>query len=285
MSDAELKEIEPPPGEAQSELEVELLLEAIYGRYHYDFRRYARASLRRRLAQAVIRLGCRTVSGLQEKILHHPESFAALLQHLTVPVSEMFRDPPYFLEIRSAVLPLLATYPSLKIWVAGCSTGEEAYSLAIALAEEGLLERSLVYATDINGESLRRAEAGIFPLERVRGFSESHRQAGGKRALSEYYHAAHGAVRMDPALRRRITFSDHDLATDGVFSEVQLVSCRNVLIYFDRQLQERALGLFADALCSRGFLGLGPNESLRFSALRERFEPFRAPVKIFRRTT
>jgi chemotaxis protein methyltransferase CheR len=268
---------------AATELEMELLLEAIYSRYHYDFRRYARASLRRRLGQAVVRLGCATISGLQEKILHEPETFGALLQFLTVPVSDMFRDPEYFRAIRDGLAPVLATYPSLKVWVAGCSTGEEAYSLAILLEEEGLLSRTVLYATDINAESLRRAEAGIFALDRLRTFTENHRRAGGKRSLSEYYHAAHGAARMDPALRRHITFSDHDLATDGVFSEVQLVSCRNVLIYFGRELQERALGLFADALCPRGFLGLGPNETLRFSAQRDVFSEVHKDMKLYRK--
>ena len=259
-----------------TELELVLLLDAIYARYHYDFRQYARASLRRRVAQALVRTECATVSALQERILHEPESFAILLQYLTVQVSDMFRDPEYFLALRNHVLPVLATYPSLKIWIAGCSTGEEAYSFAILLKEERLLDRTILYATDINAEGLRSAEAGIYALDRVRQFTENHRRAGGLGSLSDHYHAAHGSAVMDPALRNAITFSDHSLATDNVFAEVQLISCRNVLIYFDRQLQERALKLFAASLCRRGYLGLGMKETLRFSVLVRRDSQWRS---------
>jgi chemotaxis protein methyltransferase CheR len=268
---------------AAPELEVRLLLEAIYHTYHYDFRQYAGASLKRRLVQAMIALHCDSISGLQEKLLHDPGIFSRLLEYLTVQVSDLFRDPEFFLALRQQVLPMLATYPSLKIWVAGCSTGEEAYSFAILLAEEGLLERSLIYATDINGESLRKAQSGIYALERLKQFTLNHRAAGGHGSLSDYYHASGEAAIMSPALRKRITFADHSLATDSSFSEVQLVSCRNVLIYFDRELRDRALGICAEALCHRGFLCLGTKESLRFSAQAHRFEEFRADAKIYRR--
>src|SRR5688572_8700037 len=231
---------------AIAELEVRLLLEAIFDRYHYDFRSYAMASLKRRLSQACDSLGVATVSGLQERVLHEPESFSMLLQYLTVQVSDMFRDPDFFLALRKKVLPLLATWPSIKIWCAGCSTGEEAYSLAILLQEEGLLDRTIVYATDINAQSLRSAATGVYALDRLREFSENHRRSGGINSLSDYYHASGDAAIMDPALRRKITFSDHSLATDNVFSEMHLVTCRNVLIYFDHALRERALKLFAD---------------------------------------
>nr|WP_289623769.1 protein-glutamate O-methyltransferase CheR [Paracidovorax valerianellae] len=243
-----------------------MLVEAIYRRYHYDFRGYAQASLKRRLQTALTRFNCRTVSQLQHLVLHDPEVFPAMLEYLTVQVSEMFRDPTYFRALRETVVPVLRTYPSLKIWVAGCSTGEEVYSLAILLREEGLLERTLIYATDINANALQKAEAGIYAIERVPSFTENHARSGGKTSLSEHYTAAYGRVVLDKSLRRHIVFSDHSLATDSVFAEVQLVSCRNVLIYFDRDLQNRALGLFSDALCRKGFLGLGSKESLRFSA-------------------
>jgi chemotaxis protein methyltransferase CheR len=269
--------------DAEVDLEVRLLLEAIFDRYHSDFRQYAQASLRRRLAQARSRLGVTTLSGLQERVLHEPESFATLLQYLTVQVSDMFRDPEFFLAIRRQVVPILATYPSVKVWCAGCSTGEEAYSLAILLHEEGLLDRSIIYATDINAAALRLATSGVYALERLRGFTENHRRSGGATSLSDYYHASGASAIMDAALRRKITFSDHSLATDHVFAEVHLVTCRNVLIYFDHALQTRALRLFAESLVPRGFLGLGSKESLRFSPAAEYFYEFRMPERLYRK--
>jgi chemotaxis protein methyltransferase CheR len=276
-----------------ADLEVRLLLEAIFDRYHYDFREYAMASLKRRLVQACDKLGVATLSGLQERVLHEPESFSILLQYLTVQVSDMFRDPEFFLALRRQVLPMLATYPSIKVWCAGCSTGEEAYSLALLLHEEGLLDRSIIYATDINAQALREASAGVYPLARLRGFTENHRRSGARTSLSDYYHSSSGSSAgsssndsaiFDQALRRRITFSDHSLATDHVFSEVHLITCRNVLIYFDHTLQARALRLFAEALVSRGFLGLGSKESLRFTPAAEFFSEFSMPERIYRKT-
>jgi chemotaxis protein methyltransferase CheR len=242
------------------------------------------ASLKRRLGQACEKLHVGTLSGLQEKVLHEPESFSTLLQYLTVQVSDMFRDPEFFAALRTKVLPILATYPSIKVWVAGCSAGEEAYSVAILLQEAGLLDRSIVYATDINAQALRLAQNGVFELARLKGFTENHRRSGGTTSLSDYYHASGESAIMDTALRRKITFSDHSLATDNVFSEVHLVTCRNVLIYFDHVLQNRALKLFGDALVSRGFLGLGSKESLRFTDAAGRFTEFSASERLYRKT-
>jgi chemotaxis protein methyltransferase CheR len=266
-----------------TDLEIRLLLEAIYQRYHYDFRQYAIASVRRRLLQALSGLQCESISGLQERILHDRLVFPRLLAYLTIQVTELFRDPEFFLALRQHVVPILATYPSLKLWIAGCSTGEEAYSFAILLAEEGLLDRTLIYATDINDDSLRRAQAGIYSLDRLQQFIRNYRAAGGHGSLSDFYHADADNAVMAPQLRRRITFADHSLATDSIFSEVQLVSCRNVLIYFDRELQDRAVGLFAEALCPRGFLCLGTKESIRFSTQAGRFEDMGTAQKVFRR--
>ncbi|HEV2703451.1 MAG TPA: protein-glutamate O-methyltransferase CheR [Steroidobacteraceae bacterium] len=267
----------------RSEIEYRLLIDAIYQMYHYDFRGYAQASLKRRLRTAMLRLECQTLSQLQDRLLSQPETFAALLNYMTVPVSEMFRDPAYFRAVREQVVPLLRTYPSLKIWVAGCSTGEEVYSLAILLREEGLLERTLIYATDINPQTLQKAEAGVFEIERIPGFTDNHQRSGARSSLSDYYVAAYGRAVFDKTLRRRIVFSDHSLATDSVFAEVQLVSCRNVLIYFNRELQDRALRLFRDALCRKGFLGVGSKESLRFSAEASSFAEFVPEQRIYRR--
>jgi chemotaxis protein methyltransferase CheR len=265
------------------DIELPLLLEALYRKYHYDFRGYALASLKRRLTQAMDRFSCDTLSQLQDRVLHEPALFPVLLDFLTVQVSEMFRDPPYFRALREKVVPLLRTYPSLKVWVAGCSTGEEVYSLAILLQEEGLLERSLIYATDINASALERAQAGIYDATRIGGFTENHRKSGARTSLSDYYTAAYGKAVFDKALKTNIVFADHSLSTDSAFSEVQLVSCRNVLIYFDRQLQDRVLGLFRDSLCRKGFLGLGAKESLRFSAHSYAFSEFVPGNRIFRK--
>ena len=260
------------PAEASvNDVELKLLVEAIYHAYHYDFRRYARASLRRRLHAAMVRFDCQTLSQLQGRLLHESDVFAELLEYLTVQVSDMFRDPSYFRALREKVVPLLRTYPSLKIWIAGCSSGEEAYSMAILLREEGLLDRSLIYATDINPNALRRAEAGIYDAAKVADFTRNHHLSGGRSSLSDYYSAAYDRVIFDKNLRRNIVFSDHSLATDSVFAEMQLVSCRNVLIYFDRELQSRALDLFHESLCRKGFLGIGLRESLRFSSHADSF--------------
>jgi chemotaxis protein methyltransferase CheR len=248
-----------------NDIEVRLLLEAIFLRYHYDFRSYSMASLKRRVAAAQVKMSCPTVSGLQEKILHHPEALGALLQFLTVQVSDMFRDPAFFKVFRERVVPELETYPSIKLWIAGCSSGEEVYSMAITLAETGLLDRSIIYATDINPEALAKAEAGVYPIDRIQSFTENYRRAGGTRSLADYYTAAYGNAAFSRALRARVVFSDHSLATDHVFAEMQVVSCRNVLIYFEKALQDRAVSLFRDSLCRRGFLGLGSRETLQFS--------------------
>lgn len=265
------------------DIELPLLIEAIYVKYHYDFRQYARASLKRRLTAALSHFDCPTLSQLQDKVLRNPTMFPQLLDYLTVPVSEMFRDPSYFRSLREHVVPILRTYPSLKIWVAGCSTGEEVYSLAILLREEGLLSRTLIYATDINPNSLQKAQAGIYDLARVAGFTENHRKSGARSSLSDYYTAAYGGVMLDKSLRQHIVFSDHSLATDSVFAEVHLVSCRNVLIYFDRELQDRAVGLFREALVRKGFLGIGSKESLRFGSHADAFEELVRDDRIYRR--
>ena len=265
------------------DIEQRLLIDAIYYKYHFDFRGYAQASLKRRLQAALIHFGCKTVSQLQDRVLHDREAFPALLEYLTVQVSEMFRDPSYFRSMREQVVPLLRTYPSLKIWVAGCSAGEEVYSLAVLLREEGLLERSLIYATDINPAALKKAEAGVYDIARMPASTENHARSGARSSLSDHYSAAYGRVVFDKSLRRHMVFSDHSLATDSVFSEVQLVSCRNVLIYFDRDLQDRALGLFKDALCRKGFLGLGSKESLLFSAHASSFEDFVLKDRIYQK--
>ncbi|CUS35025.1 CheR family methyltransferase [Candidatus Nitrospira nitrificans] len=269
--------------EKTDDLEAQLLLEALYQAYEYDFRGYAKPSITRRLAQARSHLGCRSYSELQDKLLHDPAVLPRLLGFLTVQVSEMFRDPGYFRALRQEVVPHLKTYPSLKVWVAGCGAGEELYSLAILFREEGLEDRTIFYATDVDADALRKAEAGVYGVDRLALFTTNHRRSGAKGSLSEYYHADSRAAVFDKTLRKRTVFANHSLVSDAVFAEVHLISCRNVLIYFGRPLQHRAVGLFRDALARRGFLGLGDKESLRFIGQHEVFEPFVAKERIYRK--
>lgn len=265
------------------EIEAELLIEAIYRQYHYDFRGYSRSSLHRRLARAQQRFECESLSHLQYRLLREPAVFEDLMGFLTIQVSEMFRDPGYFRALREKVIPHLRTYPSLKVWIAGCANGEEFYSLAILFREEGLEDRTIFYCTDISPAALQKAEAGIFELDRIRQYTENHRLAGGKCSLSDYYTAAYGAAVFDKSLRRRAVFAEHNLASDHIFTEAQLVSSRNVLIYFERALQDRSLELFGGSLVHGGFLGLGSKESLRFSRYSNGFDDFDVNEKIYRR--
>lgn len=265
------------------DIEIRLLLEALFLKYHYDFRNYAMASIKRRLTQARQQFGFATFSAMQDQLLHDPAMLPRLLSYLTIQVSEMFRDPAYFKAIREQVVPHLRTYPSLKVWIAGCSEGEELYSLVILFREEGLEDRTIFYATDINHQALEAAEAGVYPLERIQLFTENHRKSGGRSSLSDYYQAAYGRASFDRSLRRNVVFSDHSLVSDAVFGEMNLISCRNVMIYFDRKLQDRAIGLFRDSLSRKGFLGIGSKESLRFSRHSAAFADFVREEKIYQR--
>ena len=263
--------------------ELASLLDTVYHLYHHDFRGYAEASLRRRLSSALVQLRCASLAALRERLLGDPAMFTELLRFLTVQVSDMFRDPIYFRALRDHVVPYLQTYASLKVWVAGCATGEEAYSLAIVLHEAGLLDRTQIYATDIHADSLRIAEAGVYATERVARFSENYRLAGGRGSLADYYAAAYDGTVLDRRLRRSIVFADHSLATDSAFAEMQLVSCRNVLIYFERTLQDRAVDVLRASLCRRGFLGLGLKETLRFTRHAAAFTELVPDARIYQR--
>jgi len=271
-----------PSAETES-IEMRLLMEAIFQKYHYDFRDYSEASLKRRLVQARDRFDCASFSALQERVLHEPAMLPQLLGYLTVQVSEMFRDPSFFQTLRQEVVPHLRTYPSLKVWIAGCSAGEELYSLAILFREEGLEEPTIFYATDINTDALRKAEAGVYDLDRIPLFTANHRSSGGKSSLSNYYTAAYGGAVFDKSLRKRAVFSDHSLVSDAVFAEAHLVCCRNVMIYFNRDLQDRAIGLFKDSLVRKGFLGIGSKESLHFSAHAADFTEFARNDRIYQK--
>ncbi len=268
---------------AHEAIELDLLLQAIHRHHHYDFRGYSRASLQRRVDRAMRRFGLDSLSQLQHHILREPKVFNELMGFLTIQVSELFRDPHYYKALREHVVPHLRTWPSLKVWIAGCANGEEFYSLAILFREEGLEDRTIFYCTDISPAALEKAEAGIYDVERIPQFTENHRRSGGKSSLSDYYTAAYGAAVFDKSLRRRAVFAEHNLASDEVFSEMQLISSRNVLIYFDRDLQDRAIGLFGDSLVRGGFLGLGSKETLRFSSQSAAFDDFDEREKLYRR--
>ncbi len=265
------------------DIEIDLLLEAMVRRYGYDFRNYARASIERRIHQAMTDLKCENVSALTARIMWDPAFFQKLIGHFSITVTEMFRDPEFYTVLREKVLPYLATYPFIKIWHAGCATGEEAYSLAVMLAEEGLLERSTIYATDFNEDALESSREGIYPLDRMKKYSDNYKKSGGKGALSEYYHAQYDSVIMDQKLRESITFSRHNLTVDQVFGEMNLILCRNVLIYFNRTLQGQVLDLFNESLVNSGFLCLGSRESLQFSSIAKEFTKFDGKRKIYRK--
>jgi chemotaxis protein methyltransferase CheR len=265
-------------------LEIRLLLEAIVAHYGYDFRDYAAASIRRRIWKRIHAEGLGSVSGLQEKILHDPECFGRLLGDLTVHVTDFFRDPGFYRAFRTTVVPLLRTYPIVRIWHAGCASGEEVYSMAILLHEEGLYERSRLYATDIAEQVLERAEAGIFPLKTMKRFTQNHFNAGGKAPFSTYYTAKYHNAIFKPFLKEKMLFARHNLAVDSSFNEFNAVICRNVMIYFNRTLQARAHRLFHQSLCRRGILGLGEKESLIATPHESDYEPLDKENRLYRKT-
>ncbi len=264
-------------------IEIELLLEGIFRQYGFDFRAYAYSSIRRRIWKRITAERLENVSALQERVLHDPRMMERLLLDLSVNVTAMFRDPGFYAAFREEVIPLLRTYPFIRIWHAGCSTGEEVYSMAILLQEEGLYDRSRLYATDINEVVLQQAKAGIFPLERMQEYTENYIRAGGKRSFSEYYTAKYDGALFTPSLRQNVVFSQHNLVTDRSFSEFNVVLCRNVLIYFDKTLQKRVHGLFYESLVNFGILCLGSKESLKFSEYEECYEQISKMEKIYRK--
>jgi len=264
-------------------IEIELLLEGIFRHYGFDFRAYAYASIRRRLWKRIEEERLPSMSALQERVLHEPAMMEKLLLDLSINVTAMFRDPSFYVTFRQHVVPLLRTYPFIRIWHAGCSTGEEVYSMAMLLREEGLYDRSRIYATDINEVVLQRAKAGIFPLERMQEYTENYMRAGGKRSFSEYYTAKYGGALFDQSLTKNVVFSQHNLVTDRSFSEFNVVLCRNVLIYFDKTLQSKVHSLFYDSLAMFGVLVLGSKETLRFMSHEECYQQMAPPEKIFRK--
>lgn len=269
--------------EQLEDIEIQLLLEGIYRHYGFDFRDYALASLKRRIWNIVRLEGLTTISSLQEKVLHNPECMERFVFNLSVNVTTMFRDPNFFLIFRNKVVPLLRTYPFIRIWHAGCSTGEEVYSMAIILQEEGLYHRCRLYATDINEMVLRKAKAGIFPLKLMQEYTHNYLLAGGKKSFSEYYTAAYDNAIFTSELKDNIIFSQHNLATDRCFNEFNIILCRNVLIYFNKILQQRVHNLFFESLVRFGVLGLGRQETLKFTPHEKDYEELDRTSKLYRR--
>jgi chemotaxis protein methyltransferase CheR len=269
--------------EQLQDFEIRLLLETLRYRYNFDFSHYVQASLKRRLLHAIKVAGVENVSDAIPRVLHDETFFQKLFYTLSVTVTEFFRDPPFYKTVREQLVPLLQKFPIVNIWHAGCATGEEVYSLAILLHEEGLSDRVRIYATDINSRSLSLAQEGVYNIENLQDYSINYQQSGGKGSLSDYYYAKYGLALIDPALKQNILFSNFNLATDSVFTEMHLVFCRNVLIYFDRTLQNRVLALLHDSLVDDGLLCLGSRESLKFSDVADHFSPISKQWRIFKK--
>ena len=265
------------------ELEIELLLEAIHRRYGFDFRQYAPASLRRRLRRRMDGEKLDTVSALQDRLLHDPAVMERLLLDLSINVTAMFRDPGFYFSFRGSVVPLLRTYPFSRLWVAGCSTGEEVYSLAILLAEEGLADRVRIYATDINQSVIEQARLGVFPLDKMQEYTQNYIRAGGTRSFSEYYVARYDGARFAQELVDGVVFAQHNLASDAAFNEFQVITCRNVMIYFAQPLQQRVHELFYESLAMFGVLALGQKETIRFSPHERAYEELDAEERLYKK--
>ena len=265
------------------EIEIKVLLEAIRLKHGYDFRQYSNASLTRRIKKGLSETGFKRISDIIPHIIHDKVFFKSFLYHLSVNVTQMFRDPLFFRSFRENVVPYLKTFPFIKVWSAGTATGEEVYSLAILLKEEGLYEKSLIYATDFDDTVLDKAKNGIYSTECIQKSTLNYQKSGGKNSFASYYHADYNSVIFDRSLKENIVFANHNLVTDNVFGEMNLIFCRNVLIYFNKDLQNRVLNLFNSSLCNNGFLCLGTKESIDFSDISKSFVPLVKKQKIFQK--
>lgn len=265
-----------------TEAEITTLLEAIFQKYGYDFRQYAKAHIGRRLTNRMILSNLKSCEELNTKVMKEPAFASQLFQDLSITVTEMFRDPQFYLAVRELVVPILKTYSFIKVWHAGCSTGEEVYSMAILLKEEGLYDRTTIYATDFNQHALDQAREGIFQPDAMKEYTLNYQRSGGKESLGEYYTSQYNRVIIDRSLKRNIVWANHNLVTDSAFAEVHLILCRNVLIYFDKDLQDRVQRLFYESLIKGGLLCLGSKESLRFTDA-DHYEPIDKKNKIFKK--
>lgn len=265
------------------QIEVRLLLDAMHLKYGYDFSGYSRDVLTRRILSRLSKSRFANISEMIPEVLHDPEFFNSLIFDISITVTEMFRDPGVYQSLREKVLSVLKTYPNINIWHAGCATGEEVYSMAIMLKEAGLYDRARIYATDINDTALKRAEEGIYPVEKIQEYTRNYQQAGGRGSFADYYHAKYGVAKMDESLKANVTFANHSLVDDGVFAQMHLIVCRNVFIYFEKALQNHVLNLFFDSLCEDGFLCLGNSESIAFSDFAQDFVEVVKNEKIYQK--
>jgi chemotaxis protein methyltransferase CheR len=267
------------------DVEIQVLLNAIYDQYGYDFRSYSQASIKRRVINALELSGLRSVPELMERVLIDPEKFKVFVSQLTVSVTEMFRDPEVYLSIRRHIIPILKTYPSIKIWHAGCATGEEVYSMAILLQEEGLYKKAFLYGTDINPKAIEIAKTGIYPTTKIQEYTANYQKAGGVESFSNYYTAKYDAVKINGELQKNILFTQHNLTTDEVFAEVHMLFCRNVLIYFSHGLQERVMDLFHRSLIRKGLLCLGTKETMESYDVAKNFTVVKKMERLYQKST
>ncbi|MBN1764709.1 MAG: protein-glutamate O-methyltransferase CheR [Sedimentisphaerales bacterium] len=265
-------------------IELDLLIEAIRRRYGYDFREYNKETMARRISHNLSYAGLNNISELIPRILKSKASFERLFYDISITVTEMFRDPRFYVYLRQKVIPVLKTYPFIKVWHAGCASGQEVYSLAIVLQEEGCYDKTQIYATDINDAALAKARAGIYQIENIKKYITNYQQAGGRESFADYFHANYNSAIMNASLKRNVTFANHNLVTDGVFGEMHLIFCRNVLIYFNKPLQEQVFDLFYESLCRKGFLCLGSKESLSLSFLKGKFCEYDPELKIYQKS-
>ncbi|SFD88298.1 chemotaxis protein methyltransferase CheR [Chitinophaga sp. CF118] len=266
-----------------SELDISLLLEAIFQKYGYDFRQYSQAHIRRRIINRMVLSGLEDISDIQSNVLNDEAFASKLFQDLSITVTEMFRDPCFYKSLRENVIPVLKTYPFIKIWHAGCSTGEEAYSMSILMQEEGLYNRTIIYATDFNQHALNKAKEGIFSNKMMKEYTANYQLSGGKESFSKYYTSNYDSVIMNQSLKKNIVWANHNLVTDSVFAEIHIILCRNVLIYFNNDLQNKVQSLFYESLINGGILCLGSKESLCFSNLSEEYSEMDKNQKIFKK--
>ncbi len=266
------------------QIEIRLLLDAMRMAYGYDFSGYSMDMVTRRIQDTLSKSHCTKVADLIPKVLYDPEFFSALIYNISIPVTEMFRDPSFYHCLRHQVLPVLRTYPYVNVWHAGCATGEEVYSLAIVLKEEGLYDKCQIYATDINDIALKKAQEGIYRVDQIAKYTQNYQRAGGTGTFSDYYHAKYDVAKIDASLKENVTYANHNLVTDGVFGEMNLILCRNVFIYFGKELQNKVLTLFLESLCRGGTLCLGNSESLQFSTVAKAFKEISKDERIYQKT-
>ncbi|PLX04676.1 MAG: chemotaxis protein CheR [Marinilabiliales bacterium] len=269
----------------REKIEADLLIEAVKRYYGYDFSNYSKAHIKRRMSVFLSKHRYESISEMQHYVLHNPNIFEDFLNNFSINVTEMFRDPGFYKDFRESVIPILKTYPYLKIWIAGCATGEEVYSFAIMLQEEGLLARSTIYATDFNSKALQKAGKAIYNIDTIKSYTSNYQKSGGKSSFSDYYMANYNSVIINKSLKENVVFAEHNLVTDGVFTEANLIVCRNVLIYFDRDLQDKVLALFNNSLIQGGYLALGTKETIQFSEINSKFSTISKENKIYKKTS